>query len=78
MSKERRNSAFFGQQNKEETAQTSAATDEAEPEENQLSETKSKLPKKSTNQSAVRSTKGYALFALPKKSNPFTKFVTLT
>ena len=38
MSKERRISAFFGQQNKGETAETSTATDEAEPEEDQSSE----------------------------------------
>ena len=39
---------FFGQQNKEETAETSTATDEAEPEENQFSELKLKwvIPEK--------------------------------
>ena len=47
MSKERRISAFFGQQNKKETAETSTAIDEAEPEENQLCEMKLKLPKRS-------------------------------
>ena len=44
MSKQRRLSAFFGQQHKEETAEMSNANDEAEPENDQLSELKSKLP----------------------------------
>ena len=46
MSKQRRLSAFFGQQHKEETAETSKANDEAELENDQLSELKSKLPER--------------------------------
>ena len=46
MSKQRRLSAFFGQQHKEETAEMSKANDEAEPENDQLSELKSKLPER--------------------------------
>ena len=46
MSKQRRLSAFFGQQHKEETAETSTANGEAEPDNDQLSEPKSKLPKR--------------------------------
>ena len=45
ISKQRRLSAFFGQQHKEETAEMSMANDEAEPENDRLSVTKSKLPK---------------------------------
>ena len=44
-SKQRRVSAFFGQQHKEETAEMSTANDEGEPENDQSSEPKSKLSK---------------------------------
>ena len=43
MSKQRRLSSFFGQQHKEEMAETSMANDEAEPGNHQLSEPKLKL-----------------------------------
>ena len=45
ISKQRRLSAFFGQYHKNQTAETSTVNDEAEPENDQLSEPKSKLPK---------------------------------
>ena len=71
------NKAFsiFWQQHKEETAEMSTERDEAEPENDQLSEPKSKLLKCNFQQSwlekykiiaEVQSTKGYVLFALPK------------
>ena len=75
MSKQIRLSAFFGQQHKEETAEMSMEYDEAEPENDHLSEPKSKLLKSNFQQSwlekykiiaKVQSTKGYVLFALPK------------
>ena len=70
--KQRRLSAFFGQQHKEETVETSTANDEAEPENDQSRKPKLKLPKRNFQQSwpekynKVRSTKVYVLFALPK------------
>ena len=45
MSKQIKLSAFFGQQHKEETAEMSTEHDEAEPENDQSSEPKSKLLK---------------------------------
>ena len=76
MSKQIRLSAFFGQQHKEETAEMSTEhNDEAEPENDQSSEPKTKLLKCNFQQSwqekyktiaEVQSTKGYVLFALPK------------
>ena len=45
MSKQIKFSAFFGQQHKEETAEMSTEHDEAEPENDQSSEPKSKLLK---------------------------------
>ena len=51
ISKQRRLSAFFGQQHKEETAETSTANDEAEPENDQSSKPKLKLPKRNFKQS---------------------------
>ena len=45
MSKQIKLSAFFGQQHKVETAEMSTEHDEAEPENDQLSEPKSKLLK---------------------------------
>ena len=45
MSKQRGLSAFFGQQHKEQTAETSMADDEGEPKNDQSSELKLKLPK---------------------------------
>ena len=45
MSKQIRLSSFFGQQHKEETAEMSTEHDEAEPENDQSSEPKSKLLK---------------------------------
>ena len=72
ISKQRRLSAFFGQQHKEETVETSTANDEAEPENDQSSKPKLKLTKRNFQQSwpekynKVRSTKVYVLFALPK------------
>ena len=51
ISKQRRLSAFFGQQHKEETAETSTANDEAEPENDQSSKPKLKLPKRNFQQS---------------------------
>ena len=75
MSKQIRLSAFFGQKHKEETAEMSTEHDEAEPENDQLSEPKSKLLKCNFQQSwlakykiiaEVQSTKGYVLFTLPK------------
>ena len=74
MSKQIILSAFFGQQHKEETAEMSTEHDEAEPENDQSSEPKSKLLKvqlstelaREVQTAEVQSTKGYALFALPK------------
>ena len=74
MSKQIKLSAFFGQQHKEETAEMSTEHDEAEPENDQSSEPKSKLLKvqlstelaREVQTAEVQSTKGYALFALPK------------
>ena len=75
MSKQIRLSAFFGQQLKEETAEMSTEHDEAECENDQSSEPKSKLLKCNFQQSwqareeqiaEVQSIKGYVLFALPK------------
>ena len=75
MSKQIRLSAFFGQQHKEETAEMSTEHDEAECENDQLSERKSKLLKCNFQQSweareaqiaEVQSIKGYVLFTLPK------------
>ena len=51
MSKQIRLSAFFGQQHKEETAEMSTEHDEAEPENDQWSEPKSKLLKCNCQQS---------------------------
>ena len=45
MSKQIRFSAFFGQEHKEETVEMSIVNVEAEPENDQSSESKSKLPK---------------------------------
>ena len=51
MSKQIRFSAFFGQEHKEETAEMSTVNVEAEPENDQSSESKSKLPKRNFQQS---------------------------
>ena len=51
ISKQRRLSAFFGQQHKEQTAETSTANDKAEPENDQSSKPKLKLPKRNFQQS---------------------------
>ena len=48
--KQRRFSPFFGQQHKEETAEMSTVNDEAEPENDQSSELKSKLRKQNFQQ----------------------------
>ena len=66
---------FFGQQHKKQTAETSTADDEGEPENDQSSELKLKLPKQNLQQlelarevqmAEVWFTKDYVLFALPK------------
>ena len=74
MSKQIILSAFFGQQHKEETAEMSTEHDEAEPENDQSSEPKIEVVKvqlstelaREVQTAEVQSTKGYALFALPK------------
>ena len=74
MSKQIRLSAFFGQQHKEETAEMSTKHDEAEPENDQLSEPKLTVVKVQLSTELARevqiaefqSTKGYVLFTLPK------------
>ena len=75
ISKQRRLSAFFGQQHKEGTAEMSTEHEEAEPEHDQSSEPKLKLLNCNFQQSwlekykiiaEVESTKGYVLFAFPK------------
>ena len=67
MSKQRRLSAFFEQQHKEETAETSTANDEAEPENDKSSELNSKLPKWNFQQSWLEKYKWLnVLFTLPK------------
>ena len=82
MSKQRRLSAFFGQQHKENTAETSMENDKAVPENDQSSEPKSKLPKRNFQQSWLEKyewlkfdpLKGMfcSLCQKSKKSNPFT------
>ena len=82
MSKQRRLSAFFGQQHKEKTAETSTANDEAVPENDQSSEQKSNLPKQNFQQSWLKKYKWLkfdppkgmfcSLCQKSKKSNPFT------
>ena len=82
MSKQRRLSAFFGQQHKEKTAETSTANDEAVPENDQSSEPKLKLSKRNFQQSWLEKYKWLkfdppkgmfcSLCQKSKKSNPFT------
>ena len=82
MSKQRRLSAFFGQQHKEKTAETSTANDEAVPENDQSSEPKSKLPEGNFQQSWLEKYKWLkfdplkgmfcSLCQKSKKSIPFT------